>query len=111
MPHVLLLLEVSRKLRPRIESCEQAPLCWERGCSDMPRAASVRWFICVALCEVLGLRVQPHTRRSQRSCASVSRVGDLSMQVDRSKLRKVPCPALQRPAPSHAQPPVAGLST
>ena len=56
----------------------------------MPRAASVRWFICVALCEVLGLRVQPHTHRSQRSCASVSRVGDLSMQVDRSKLRKVP---------------------
>ena len=76
----------------------------------MPRAASVRWFICVALCEVLGLRVQPHTRRSQRSCASVSRVGDLSMQVDLSKLRKVPCPALQCPAPSHAQPPVAGLS-
>ena len=32
------------------------------------------------------------------------------MQVDRSKLRKVPCPALQCPAPSHAQPPVACLS-
>jgi hypothetical protein len=75
--------------------------------SDMPCSASVRWFICVALCEVLGLRVQLHTHHSQRSCASVSRVGDLSMQVDRSKLRKVPCPAVQCPAPSHAQLPVA----
>eukprot|EP00964_Phaeocystis_antarctica_P125768 scaffold89436_cov39-Phaeocystis_antarctica.AAC.1 len=79
----------------------------------MPCSASVRWFICVALCEVLGLRVQLHTHHSQRSCASVSRVGDLSMQVDRSKLRKVPCPAVQCPALSHAQPPVVvtGLGT
>ena len=64
----------------------------EQAAPTMPCSASVRWFICVALCEVLGLRVQLHTHHSQRSCASVSRVGDLSMQVDRSKLRKVPGP-------------------
>ena len=39
------------------------------------------------MCKALALRV--HTYHRQASCASVSRVGDISMQVDKSKLRKV----------------------